>query len=173
MVASHSCRLIQSTRNSARNHLKWATEKTEVKKFSATCLCRGIECEISPPTIESAHCHCRYCRQAHGAAFVTWLIVPERQFKILKGNELLRSFQSSEQSCRSFCSRCGSTLLYRSKLCEGEIHVARALIEGPVDHEPAANCFSDHTVAWLGHSSDLPDLPADSDLLSHYREIKP
>lgn len=141
--------------------------------MNARCLCEGIECEITPPTIASAHCHCRYCRQAHGAAFVTWLIVPEGQFEVTRGEDLLRWYRSSQQSRRAFCSVCGSSMLFASELSPGEIHVARALVRGEVDHEPAAHCFSDHKASWASIADDLPQLTSDSELLAHYKKIRP
>jgi hypothetical protein len=139
----------------------------------ARCLCGGIEAELTPPTLESAHCHCDYCRRAHGAAFVTWLLVPEAQFRLTRGEQELRWYRSSEQSRRAFCPTCGSSMLFMSELCPGEVHVARALVEGDVDHEPAAHCFSDQKVPWASVDDDLPDLDSDSELLAHYKKVHP
>ena len=140
-------------------------------RMLARCLCGSIEAVITPPTVESAHCHCAYCRRAHGAAFVTWTVVPEKQFALSRGEERLRWYRSSEQSRRGFCERCGSSMLFVSKLAPGEVHVARALIEGDVDHEAALHCFSEQKVPWAPTDDELPEIDADNELLAHYKKI--
>ena len=143
------------------------------ERMTARCLCGGIECEITPPTITAGHCHCSYCRRAHGAAVVTWLLVPEAQFRLASGEDLLRWYDSSELSRRAFCTRCGSSMLFQSQLAPGEIHVARALIDGEVDHEPELHCFTDQAVPWLRVDDDLLRVPSDSEIVAHYKRIPP
>ena len=104
---------------------------------------------------------------------MTWLVVPEGQFKVTRGQELLSWYQSSEQTRRGFCSSCGSPMLCSSTLNPGEMHVALALVEGEVDQEPAAHCFADHKVDWLTVADGLPELGSDSEILAHYKKIKP
>jgi hypothetical protein len=143
------------------------------ERMTARCLCGGIECEIAPPTITTTHCHCAYCRRAHGAAVVTWLLVPEKQFRLAKGDDLLRWYDSSESSRRAFCARCGSSMLFQSELAPGEMHVARALIDGDVDHEAELHCFTDHAVSWLHVDDELPRLASDHEILAHYKRVPP
>jgi len=51
--------------------------------------------------------------------------------------------------------------------------VARALIEGAVDHEPALHCFADRKVSWAAVDDELPEITSDSELLTHYKKIDP
>lgn len=143
------------------------------KSFSGGCQCGAVQFEIDPPTRFSSHCHCRYCRAAHGAAFVTWTGVPDKQFRLLDGNDALVWFHSSKQSQRGFCSRCGTTLFYRSSLLPGETHVARALIDGPIDREPQAHIFTEQRVYWLANLHELPDVTGDSEALKKFARIDP
>jgi len=101
--------------------------------FGGSCLCRAVTFEITPPTLFCCHCHCRYCRKAHGAGFVTWLGAAEKQFAYTAGADLVSWYASSQQSKRGFCSRCGSTMFYVSTLSPGEVHIARAFVDEPVD----------------------------------------
>ncbi len=144
-----------------------------MKQLSGRCLCGEVSFELSPPTLFSAHCHCRYCRLAHGAAFVTWVGVAEQSFRITAGDESLRWYQSSPQSRRGFCTQCGSTMLYTSVLSPGEVHVALPYLDGPIDREPAAHVFFDEHVPWLAVTDKLPRFASDSELLSKYRQVDP
>ncbi len=137
-----------------------------------SCLCEGIVFSASEPSLGSAHCHCSYCRRAHGAALVTWLLVSEDGFAIEQGHQLLRWFQSSKQSERGFCATCGSSLFFKSTLCPGEVHIARANVLGAVSEVPGYHCFVDEQVDWLATDDGLPRLASDSPELARYRDIK-
>lgn len=102
------------------------------------------------------------CRQAHGAAFVTWVGVDADSFRLTAGAEKLAHYQSSTEATRSFCRRCGSTLLFESSRWPGEVHVARACIPGEIDREPAAHVFFDHRAPWVQVADELAKLGGES-----------
>ncbi len=135
------------------------------------CLCGVVRFEASPPTLFCAHCHCHWCRRAHGAAFVTWFGVREGSFAITSGADVLRAFASSAQSDRGFCSRCGTTMLFRSSLAPGEVHIALACADVPIDRAPSAHIFYDAHVPWLDLRDDLPKYDRDHAALSKYQAI--
>jgi hypothetical protein len=146
---------------------------SDTESYSGSCLCGAIRFRLTPPTLFCAHCYCRFCRQAHGAAFVTWTGVPESSFDIEQGEEQLSWFASSRQSQRGFCSRCGTTLLFKSTLAPGEIHIARACIEAEIDREPQAHVFCDHKVDWISITDELPRLDRNSESLIKYQQVEP
>ena len=117
--------------------------------FEGRCLCGGVRFAVAPPTLFFAHCHCRWCREAHGAAFVTWIGFPTPQVTLTEGRELLRAHQSSPGTRRSFCAACGTKLFFESERWPGETHVTLAAFDDPVDREPSGHAFADEHVAWL------------------------
>lgn len=137
------------------------------------CLCGVVKFEIVPPTKGSAHCHCSYCRRAHGAPLVTWLTMLDNQFKFINGEEKVNWYQSSEQSSRGFCVVCGSTLFFRSTQAPGEIHVAMANLTDDADRQPAVHVFTDQSVPWLSINDNLEHLPGNHEALSGYGVVKP
>ena len=122
---------------------------------SGACLCGGTRFEFDLPTKWVAHCHCTMCRRAHGAAFVTWVGVANDRFRWSE-SEALRWYDSSPGAQRGFCSRCGSPIAFRSERWPGEIHLARALIDGELDREPQLHVFTDSQVPWLTLGDALP-----------------
>lgn len=137
------------------------------------CLCRGIRFAVHAPTLFVAHCHCRWCREAHGAAFVTWVGVATDRFELLEGGDLLSWYQSTAQSRRGFCSRCGTTLFFESELAPGEIHVTRASLAGDIDRSPQLHCFFDQHADWASVGDDLPRYDSDAEGLARYRAVPP
>ncbi len=120
------------------------------------CLCGGVRFEVTTPTRFCAHCHCSMCRRAHGAPLVTWTGVPNSQFHLIRGAELLHDYASSAEATRSFCSKCGSTMLFRSTRWPGEVHVATGCFDGELDRRPSSHVFWSDRVTWLDFDDDLP-----------------
>lgn len=141
-------------------------------QVQGSCLCEAITFTLTPPFPASAHCHCGYCRKAHGAAFVTWVVADTKGFQLISGKDSLRWYQSSEQSRRGFCAACGSTLFFESTLCPGETHVARANLTGRIEPAPKYHCFVEQIVPWVTIHDDLIRLKGDGPELGKYRAVK-
>lgn len=47
-------------------------------------------------------------------------------------------------------------MFFESARWPGETHVARALLQGPLDKEPSAHVFYETHVSWLDVNDDLP-----------------
>lgn len=125
-----------------------------------SCLCGAVRFRAALPTKWVAHCHCSMCRRAHGAPLVTWAGFDSAQFALEADSVEPSWHASSAQARRAFCPRCGSPMFFESTRWPGEIHVARALIDGPLDREPAAHVFYDTHVPWLDVSDRLPKKPS-------------
>jgi hypothetical protein len=121
------------------------------------CLCGAVRLRAVLPPNWVAHCHCSMCRRAHGAGFVTWAGFPRDAVTIESGEGLLTRFQSSSQATRSFCSRCGSMLLFQSGHWPDETHVTLASLDSAEGLEPQAHSYWGNRVRWADWSGrELP-----------------
>lgn len=120
------------------------------------CLCGALSFSMELPSKWVAHCHCTMCQRAHGAAFVTWVGADESRVIIDNPQELLRWYASSPEAQRGFCSRCGSSLFFRSSQWPGELHIARANFVGPLDSAPQTHAFYATHVDWFTVNDGLP-----------------
>ena len=130
-------------------------------RFHGGCLCGDVRFSATLPSKWVAHCHCTLCRRAHGAAFVTWVGMDANRCTIDDPQQRLHWYASSPGAERGFCSHCGSMLFFRSERWAGELHIARAQIEGEIDRAPQAHVFWDAHVDWvqLDASDGLPRKP--------------
>jgi len=126
--------------------------------FDGACLCGSLQFRLAGPSKWCAHCHCTMCQRAHGAPFVTWIGIEAPQLELMSNDSLLW-FASSDEAERGFCSRCGSSVLFRSSRWPGEIHIARACVAGEIDREPSAHAFATSAVDWVHLSDELPRKP--------------
>lgn len=122
---------------------------------AGACQCGLVRFQVTLPSKWAAHCHCRMCQRAHGAAFVTWFGVDSGAALIDDPQRVLRWYPSSTGAERGFCSRCGSPLFFRSARWPDELHIARAQIEGEIDRLPEAHVYWDSHVGWA--QPDLGD----------------
>ena len=113
------------------------------------CLCGDITFSVELPSLWVAHCHCTMCQRSGGSAFITWVGLDEKSCHIDDPQQRLHWYESSEKGGRGFCSRCGSTLFYRSSRWPGELHVTLANFDTPVDRVPQVHAFWDAHVEWV------------------------
>lgn len=142
-----------------------------MSEFEGRCLCGAIRFAVTPPTLFCAHCHCRWCREAQGAAFVTWVGAAEERFRYLPGSAQPAWYQSTPHSRRGFCATCGTTLFFASSLCPGEIHVVRPAISGEIDREPQGHSFWDQRVDWFEAGDSLPRYASDDPELAQFKAV--
>jgi len=128
------------------------------RSITGSCLCGDVQLRVRTPTLACVHCHCTICQRNHGAGYVTWVAVPRAQFEVTSGAERLVVYQSSEHGTRSFCGRCGSSLLCDIAVHPDQIDVALTCLHGPIDREPQLHIFFDDRAAWMAVGDDLPRL---------------
>ena len=122
--------------------------------YRGSCLCQKLSFEYDGPSLWCAHCHCTMCRRSHGSAFITWVGVDEKRFR-LTGEGTLQWFESSPGAKRGFCGRCGSSVFFVADRWPGVIHVTRASIAGKIDLPPKLHVFWENHVDWVQVDDDL------------------
>ena len=120
------------------------------------CLCGAVRFEATEPPTWVAHCHCTCCQRAHGAPLVTWAGFEADRFSFDEGSAQPRWYESSPGARRASCAVCGTPMLFESTRWPGEVHVARALVAGPLDREPSLHAFHETHVSWLQINDGLP-----------------
>jgi hypothetical protein len=116
-----------------------------------SCLCKSIEYEVSQLDSAIAHCACHTCRKAHAAAFNTTASVKLNHFRWLKGESLLKGYESSPGKIRFFCSNCGSHLIARRDGRDYLVLRVATLDDDPLT-TPEFQIWTSHKVPWLSDS---------------------
>ena len=124
--------------------------------LTGRCLCGAVRFEAKPPTTFAGHCHCASCRRAHSAAFVTWTGVPDDAFSLLQGEEALTIHRSSPGVRRSFCSLCGTPLVYTWDIEPDLVYIPVAALETPLDRPMQQHFSYEEHAAWLEGIEELP-----------------
>jgi len=124
--------------------------------LKGSCLCGGIRYEIDGEVTRIGLCHCSMCRKATGTAFAANAPVPQEQFRLISGEELLRSYASSASKSRWFCSRCGSPIYSRSDAYPHLIRVRVGTLDSPAGRTPDYHYPLSSKADWDTTNDDLP-----------------
>jgi hypothetical protein len=101
-----------------------------MKKIKGSCLCKNIVFEIFNECRFSVLCHCTKCQKSN-AEFSNYTKVKKENLKFLKKKNL-KWFFSSKKFKRGFCSNCGSSLFFQSRLSNEEIAISSGSLNSKV-----------------------------------------
>lgn len=113
------------------------------------CFCGAVRFVATPPSKWAAHCHCSMCRRIHGSGAVTWVGFEAAQVSLIDESNNLRWYASSPEAGRGSCRECGSQMFFRSSKYPGELHIARAMFDGPIDRDAVGHAFEGDHVDWM------------------------
>jgi hypothetical protein len=104
--------------------------------ISGSCLCGAVEIEVDVPVFWAWHDHTAATRRAHGAAYATYVGCWKSKVRVTRGEEKISRFEDSERKhVRSFCSRCGSPVMFARGHTPKMIDIPRALFAGRTGRE--------------------------------------
>lgn len=135
-----------------------------MKKLTGKCLCEKIAYEITGELGPIVNCHCSKCRRWHNAAFRTRCTIEKKNFKWLRGEELLSKYHSSEFVVKTFCKVCGSCLISLYDDRPDYIGLPIGGLEQDPGQQPLMNVFVGSKSPWYQISDGLPchdELPED------------
>ena len=125
-------------------------------RIRGACLCGSVRYATERARGPMAHCHCAMCRKAHGAAFSTVLPVDRASFRWTRGEEHVRSYESSPGKHRCFCSRCGSQLVSHRDGDEETLLLRAGCIDDDPGLRPVAHGWVGSRAPWFEPSDALP-----------------
>jgi hypothetical protein len=124
------------------------------------CLCGGVRFEVVEPLVSASYCHCTRCQRRTGtAAAVSGRIAPG-SLRIVRGEELVRSYEPADGFAKDFCGFCGSALWSRNPDDPQWISVRLGAFDGDPGIRPSYHQFVDYAAAWEPIPEDgLPRFP--------------
>ena len=131
--------------------------------YDGGCYCGAVRYQIKAKPVWSAHCHCRSCQLASGAAMATWAKVAASDFAFTNGT--VKTIEKSEGIKRGFCAECGTTLTYAARgEVEGQDWSADAwfsatTLDDPSIATPRSHVYTDHQQPWIRLNDGLPTFP--------------
>ena len=118
-----------------------------------SCLCGGVEFEVTQVPETLRYCHCESCKKLSGSIGTVNGRVPSNTIRILAGKDLLQTFQPAEGSAKTFCRTCGSNLFGGGWPDSETTSVRATALDDRFDARPSAHLFVRSVAVW----ETLPD----------------
>jgi hypothetical protein len=122
--------------------------------MSGGCLCGAVRYSAAGAPKWASHCHCRDCRRAAGAPYVTYVGFATGQ--VSWSGETRRRYESSPGVIRSYCDRCGTPLTYQGERWPDEVHILAGTLDDPAAIKPQIHVHVAEKVPWVHLSDGLP-----------------
>jgi hypothetical protein len=123
-----------------------------------------VRFEITAPFLSAGYCHCTHCQRRTGTGSSANGRVPQSGFRLLSGEEQLRSFQPPGGVPKLFCATCGSAVFSGAPLDDEEVAVRLGTLDGEPGIRPGYRQFLASAVAWE---------PVPEDGLTRYEGSRP
>lgn len=124
--------------------------------YTGQCLCGGVRFEIEGALAPIQICYCKQCQRAQGTALATNIPVALAGFRLRQGQELIRSYESSQGKQRCFCGVCGSPLYSKRDSLPDVLRIRAGLLDGELATQPVAHFHTRSQPNWWTIGDDLP-----------------
>ena len=119
------------------------------KPASGQCLCGKVAFEIDVPARWAWHDHSPASRRAHGAAYATYVGSWKKRFRITRGEDILTRYEDeTTKTARSFCSHCGTPVVYERPSWRHMVNIPRALFSGRTGRQPLYHIAIEELQEW-------------------------
>jgi hypothetical protein len=128
--------------------------------LEGSCACGRVRYELRGELVGPVgYCHCWQCRKHSGSSFGTTAAVKGSELRVVAGEELLSSWQSSPGIHRFFAGCCGSPIYKR----RDDFPALLGLRLGTLDSDPGRtveeHIFVGSKVPWVEIRDGLPQKP--------------
>ena len=132
--------------------------------YRGSCLCKAIRFEVDEFEPQTGNCHCSMCRKFHGAAYATLAEARRENFRWIDGEELIKGYTADNGTTRSFCSNCGSSLMFASPNADPDlVEISLGCFDDEVPVRPDAHIYVSSGAKWALPEDDLPRYEAGRD----------
>lgn len=124
-----------------------------------SCLCGGVQFEVTPPFSAFRYCHCSRCQKASGSAHAANAFAPAAQFAWRAGEALIKRYDlpNAQRFAVWFCTQCGSRVPHAVR-ARNDMLIPAGLLDTPPAQKPENSIFWGSRAAWYVPPGDMPCL---------------
>ena len=117
------------------------------------CGCGAVRFEISEPLVSANYCHCTRCQRRTGTAASANVHTAPGSFRVVAGEDDLRTWAPDGGAEKIFCGRCGSAVFSRTAGEPPRIGVRLGALDNDPGIRPQWRQFVAYAAAW----EEIPD----------------
>lgn len=124
--------------------------------FEGGCACGAVRYALKSAPLDCGWCHCRTCQLNSGSPAMVFASVPDGDFVVTKGADVVRRFSSSSFGYRRFCGACGTPLTMEVEHQPEMVDFSVATLDDPGAVAPGFHIFWSSRISWFEPGDDLP-----------------
>jgi hypothetical protein len=114
--------------------------------LTGTCNCGAVSFEVTEALVSATYCHCTRCQRRTGAGASASARTAPNSFRIVRGEDRIRSWKPADGAEKCFCGECGSALFSRN--AEGAVGVRLGVLDSDPGIRPGARQFTGYGASW-------------------------
>ena len=130
--------------------------------MSATggCLCGNIRYTLKAEPALTVVCHCTHCQKASGSAFSTNLVLQRADIEFSGGDMAAYDDKADSGNTlkRSFCPKCGSSIMSESSGRPGAAVLKAGTLDDPSKIKPAMQIWTRSAQPWVKLEGEMASM---------------
>ena len=130
--------------------------------MSATggCLCGNIRYTLKAEPALTVVCHCTHCQKASGSAFSTNLVLQRADIEFSGGDMAAYDDKADSGNTlkRSFCPKCGSSIMSESSGRPGAAVLKAGSLDDPSTIKPAMQIWTRSAQPWVKLEGEMASM---------------
>jgi hypothetical protein len=112
------------------------------------CGCGAVRYEVTAPLTSASYCHCTRCQRRTGTAASANARTAPGAFRLVAGEEHLRSWAPEDGAEKVFCGLCGSALFSRPPGVDDVVGLRLGTLDGDPGIRPQYHQYVAYAAAW-------------------------
>lgn len=113
--------------------------------LTGSCACGTVRFEITAPFLSAGYCHCKRCQRRSGALWTVNAQVDAAAFRVVAGEEAIRTWAPADGLPKAFCGECGGHLY---SVGDGVRGVRLGAVDGDPGIRPQWHQWVESAPAW-------------------------
>ena len=123
---------------------------------TGSCHCGKVVIEVPEALGDVRLCYCGTCRKLNGSAFSSVAMVPASQFKVVKGEAELVTYESTTGKHRYYCKTCHAPMFVKLESKPDEVRIRLGVLDFEPKAKITAHIWVREKPAWYVITDDLP-----------------
>ncbi len=128
-------------------------------RLTGRCGCGAVRYELTSPLVSAGYCHCHRCQRRTGTAASANGQVEPGSFRLVAGEERLRSWRPENGWEKWFCGDCGSALFSRHPDDPLRVGIRLGTLDSDPGITPGYHQFMESAAPWEPVRDGLPQYP--------------